>query len=371
MDFSLNDDQESVRELSAAIISRGTSVDRLKEIEDGKIGWDRQLWGRLADAGLLGLALPSEFGGSGLGLIEVCVLLEEQGRRVSPMPLFATLILGAMPIARFGSEELRERWLPGVVSGTTILTGALVEPGGLDERHPHISARREGKAWRLSGHKLNVPYLEFADGVVVPAQVPGGVCLFVVDPHGADVRMQPVMTTDRQPSAHLHLDDTLVLESDIVGSSEGDGGEIGWLVDRAVVGHCAVQVGVAEEALRMTAEYTSQREQFGKRISTFQGVAIRAANCYVDVEVMRATMWQAAWRLATGRDASVEVEVAKWWSAEAGQRVVHECQHLHGGIGADVDYPLHRYFLWGKHAEMTYGAGARHAYQIGQLLAGS
>jgi 3-oxocholest-4-en-26-oyl-CoA dehydrogenase beta subunit len=142
-----------------------------------------------------------------------------------------------------------------------------------------------------------------------------------------------------------------------------------WMLDRALVGLCATQVGVAEGALRMAADYTSERQQFGRPLSTFQGVALKAADAYVDTEAMRVTLWQAAWRLTAGLDAAKEVLVAKWWAAEGGQRVVHITQHLHGGMGADVDYPVHRYFLWGKQIEDTLGGASAQLARLGQALA--
>jgi alkylation response protein AidB-like acyl-CoA dehydrogenase len=141
-----------------------------------------------------------------------------------------------------------------------------------------------------------------------------------------------------------------------------------WIRDRALVILCATQVGVVEEALRSTAEYTSGRKQFGKPIATFQGVALRAADAYIDVEAMRATAVQAAWRLARGLPASKEVVAAKWWASRGGHRVVHTAQHLHGGMGADVDYPIHRYFLWWKQLDLTLGSSGRHMARLGEEL---
>ena len=123
----------------------------------------------------------------------------------------------------------------------------------------------------------------------------------------------------------------------------------------------------------MVAAYTSQREQFGRPLSTNQGVAMRAADCYIDTDCMRVTLLQAAWLIDEGRSVAEIADaaaVAKWWSADAGQRVVHATQHLHGGMGADVDYPVHRYFLWVKQLENTFGGGSRQLAAIGRALAG-
>jgi acyl-CoA dehydrogenase len=288
---------------------------------------DRALWAELANANLLGVCLPEEHGGSGLGLIELCLFLEQQGRRVAPVPLLWTLV-SAMAIAEFGTPEQQAALLPGVIAGDVVLTAAL--------NHGLVS----------------VPAAPFADAVLVP--VDGRLQL-------ARPQSERAITTDRSVVGHLD-------PNTIDGEPLGDERAVRWLTERAMVGLCALQVGVAEEALAQAAAYTSGRHQFGKPLSTFQGVAHKAADAYIDIEAMRVTLWQAAWRLAEGRDATKEVLVAKWWAAEGGQHVVHIVQHLHGGIGADVEYPVHRYFLWGKPLEVTLGGASQTLARLGHVL---
>ena len=142
-----------------------------------------------------------------------------------------------------------------------------------------------------------------------------------------------------------------------------------WIVQRGTAGLCALAVGICEEALRMTAEYTKTREQFDRPIATFQAVGQRAADAYIDTEAVRLTAWQAIWRLSEELPAAAEVAVAKFWTAEGGQRVVHAAQHLHGGMGVDRDYPLHRYFLWAKVIELTLGGTTSQLLKLGKILA--
>jgi alkylation response protein AidB-like acyl-CoA dehydrogenase len=142
----------------------------------------------------------------------------------------------------------------------------------------------------------------------------------------------------------------------------------GWLVDRATVGLCALQLGVVERALEMTAEYARTRVQFGRPIGEFQAVAQRLADAYIDVEGIRLTMWQAAWRLAAGLPCEAELGAAKFWAADGGHRVAHTAVHVHGGVGIDVDYPLHRYFVAAKHCEFALGAATVHLRRIGAAL---
>ena len=352
MDFSLNEEQQAVRDLAAQIFQGHAGVDRVKEVEGSAERVDRALWSELAKANLLGIGLPDDVGGSGLGFLELCLLLEQQGRKVAPVPLWATVVLGALPIARFGTVTQRERWLPGVVGGEVFLTAALEDASA-------VVADHDGRGWRLTGTKLSVPAGHVASRVLVPA----GDRVFLVDPNGPGVECQRAEATDRQLLSHLHLHGAQ-------GEALGSAGEVlPWLMPRALVGLCAIQVGVAEEAVALAASYSSTRIQFGRPLSTFQGAALKAADAYIDTEAMRVTMWQAAWRLAEGHPADREVEVAKWWASEAGHRVVHITQHLHGGMGADIEYPVHRYFLWGKQIELTLGGATRHLADLGALLA--
>ena len=346
MNFSLTEEQQAVRDLAAQIFEGLAKVERIKAVEASDDRVDRDLWAELARANLLGIALPEEFGGSGLGLIELCVLLEEQGRRVAPVPLLPTLVMSAHPIAEFGTPAQRAALLPGVAAGDIILTAAL-EGAGVEAVHD-----------RLNGRLFSVPVAHVATRVLVPA----GGQLFLVDPGGPGVTMERAETTDRGIVCHLTLDGA---------PGEPLAAPLDWVRQRALVGVAALQVGVAEEAVRQAAAYTSNRFQFGRPLSTFQGVAIKAADAYIDTEAMRVTMWQAAWRLSEGHDAVAEVEVAKWWAAEGGQRVVHATQHLHGGLGADIEYPIHRYFLWGKQLEDTLGGATSHLAVLGDHLAGT
>ncbi|HSS12094.1 MAG TPA: acyl-CoA dehydrogenase family protein, partial [Acidimicrobiales bacterium] len=285
MDFSLTEQQQAVRDLSAQIFEGHATLDRIKAVEASADRVDRDLWAELARANLLGIALPEDVGGSGLGVIELCVLLEQQGRRVAPVPLLPTLVMGALPIAEFGTPVQRSTWLPGVASGDVILTAALAEPGDGSPLRPSTSAAAvpgNDGGWRLSGTRLSVPAAHVASRVVVPARIGGAdVGLFLVDPAGAGVLLTRAETTNREIVAHLTLDDA-------PGEPLGDvarGGEITeWLLQRVLVGIAALQVGVAEEAVRQTATYTSGRIQFGKPLSAFQGVALRAADAYIDTE---------------------------------------------------------------------------------------
>ncbi|HEY3701692.1 MAG TPA: acyl-CoA dehydrogenase family protein [Acidimicrobiales bacterium] len=369
MDFALNDEQEAVRDLAKQILEGHLSQERLKEVEAGAQRIDRRLWAELARANLLGIGLPEDAGGSGLGFVELFLLLEQVGRTVAPVPVLPTLVLGALPIAEHGTPEQRRRYLHPVVAGDLVLTAALVEVG-TEPTRPVTTARRDGAVWRLDGVKVCVPAAHVAGRVLVPAATgEDSVGLFLVDPTGDGVQADDQQTTSGQPEQRLELAGAQVPAEDVLGDPDGGGPVLDWLLERATVAYCAVVVGVCEEALRLTAEYTRTREQFGRPIASFQAVGQRAADAYIDTEAVRLTAVHAAWRLSSGLPAAEEVAVAKFWAADAGQRVVHAAQHLHGGLGVDRDYPLHRYFLWAKQLELTLGGATAQLRHLGSLLA--
>jgi alkylation response protein AidB-like acyl-CoA dehydrogenase len=367
MDFSYGEEQQAVRDLARRILADGTGHDRAKALEASGEWFDDALWAELGRAQIPGLALPEAFGGGGLGILEICLVLVEAGRHLAPVPLLPTLVLGGLPIAEFGSTEQRARWLPEASSGEAVLTAALHETGSADPTRPRTRARREGDGWRLDGVKECVPAAHRAACILVPARTDEGVGVFLLDPRAAGVKLERQETTNREPQGRLLLSDAVA--DGLIGDVARGGAILEWIVERAQVALAALQLGVAEEALRRTAEYVSNRKQFGRPIATFQGVALRAADGWIDLEAMRATLTQAAWRLSQGLPAAREVATARWWACRGGQRIANTAQHLHGGIGADVDYPIHRYFLWAKQIEMTLGGSSEQLARLGSLIA--
>ncbi len=377
MEFTFSEEQQAVRQAAEGVFAGLVTPDRVREVEDTEERFDRQLWAGLAKADLLGIGLPEADGGGGYGLVELCIVLEAQGRAVAPVPLWSTLVLGALPLAEFGGDALRAGLLPGVAAGDVVLTAALadvandVATGG--PGRPTVTAvpGPEPGSLVLTGTAMAVPHAHVADRVLVPAGTPdGGVVVAVVDPAAPGARLERATTTNREVHPHLHLDGVAVAAGDLLADGDTWRGAdvVAWMLNRAWTGLCALQVGVAEAAVAQTAEYLNTREQFGKPLSTFQGTMLRAADAAIDTEAMRVTLWQAAWRLDHGLDADRAVTVASWFAKDAGQRVVHATQHLHGGMGADVDYPIHRYFLWGKQLELVLGAPGAQLSRLGRQV---
>lgn len=364
MDFSLSDDQQAIADLARKILDDLASNERMRALErQGGLRFDRELWKALAEAGLLATAVPEAQGGAGLGFLELAAILEQVGRHAAPAPVYETLVLGALPLAQFGSAAQQAAWLPRVARGEAVLSAALAGDAP-------VRAASEREGWRLSGTRLCVPAAEIADAILVPAETGAGASsVFLVEARAEGLARTPLATTSGQPESLVLLADVRVPASALLGR-EGDGERIvEWLTLRATSALCMLTLGACEAALELTKEYAKTRKQFDQPIAMFQAVGHRAADAYIDTEAIRLTAWQAAWRIAQGVDASVQVAVAKFWSADAGKRVVHAAQHLHGGVGVDREYPLHRYFLLARQLELTLGSGTPQLVRLGEMLA--
>lgn len=370
MDFALTDEQQAFADLAAQILGDGAAPDRLREIEQaGGPRHDEKLWGELARSGLLGIAVPETYGGAEQSFFDLAGVIEQLGRHTAPVPLIETLVLGALPVAHFGSDSQKQALLPAVVEGSVILTAALVEDA-VDPLLPATRAEESGDGFVLRGTKLCVPWAQLAHRILVPATTEEGrVGVFLVDPTREGVGVHPVDTTSGQPEARVELDGVSVSADDLLGDLARGGEILLSLREHATAALCSLALGVCEEALRLTAEYTKSRKQFGAAIATFQAVGQRQADAYIDTEAIRLSSWQAAWRLSEGLPAADAVAVAKYWASLAGQRVLHTAVHQHGGMGVDRDYPLHRYFLYAKQLELTLGGTSFQLRSIGRLLA--
>jgi len=369
MDFSFSEEQTELAGLARRILGDKVTPELLARTEGDTDRFDASTWKALATANLLGISLPPAYDGGGYGLVEQCLVLQEVGRRLAPVPVWASIVMGASPIGEFGSSAQCEAWVRPAVAGTKILTAALAEPLNSDPISPVTTALRDGDGWRLHGVKTAVPAGPLADLIIVPATVGDEVGVFLVEPSAEGAQLARQRTTNRETAGYLELDGCRVGEDAVLGSLAGGRRILEWMVERSTVGLCALQLGVLEEALSETAEYTKVRHQFGRPIATFQAVGHRCADSYIDVEGARLTLWQAVWRLAAGLPASTEVEVAKYWAAEAGHRVAHAAVHLHGGMGVATEHTTHRYFLWAKQIELMLGGATEQLLRVGAALA--
>ncbi|MEV0121665.1 acyl-CoA dehydrogenase family protein [Streptomyces sp. NPDC050703] len=372
MDFTFTEEQQAVVEAAKAIFADVTP-DGVPSpaLTPGAIAedFDRALWSTLADADLLGLLIGPEHGGAGLDAIALCLLLRESAKVLARLPLLESSAAAAT-VQTHGGTELRQRILPGAARGEVVLTVAANGRTGHDPAELAVTAHRDGATWTLDGVQTGVPWAHNADLVLVPAHTPDGhtvIALVPRDSGGLTLGEQFSTSGERLAELRLeavHLDPSHVIEAE---------GAWDRLRELLATGTCALALGLAEGVLGMTSAYTSKREQFGHPIATFQAVAVQAADRYIDLRAMEATLWQAAWRISTAADGALptagDVAVAKIWASEGVRRVVQTAQHLHGGFGADTDYPLHRYHARAKQLELSLGPAAAHEEALGDLLA--
>lgn len=370
MDFALTEDQKSLKDLAALILSENCTDESLRLFSRTGASHDEALWQILADAGLLGLGIAEEDGGTGFGMTEIGLVLEEQGRTLAPVPLYATLVLGARSIVLGGSSEQKRRWLPEIAAGRVVATAALEEPHNLDPALPSLRAVPSDGGWIVSGAKTAVPYGAQAKVAVVSARTDEhGAIAFLIETGREGLSITDQLTTGGEPHARFDFAEVRITAADLLGAPAEGTTLVDSIVKQARIGLVAMQLGVAESALRRTAEYTSSRIQFGRPIGSMQAAQQRAADGFIDLEAMRSSYLRAVWALDEGIATNAEIAAAKYWAAIGGHRITHSAQHMHGGIGADIDYPVHRYFLRARQIETALGGATPMAAAIGKAIA--
>ncbi|GAA1505700.1 acyl-CoA dehydrogenase family protein [Streptomyces albidochromogenes] len=383
VDFTFTEEQQAAVEAAKAVFS-GVAPDRVPSpaLSPGAVAddFDRPLWAGLAGSDLLSLVLAAEHGGAGLDPIALCLVLRESAKVLARVPLLENSAV-AMTVQAYGSRELAAQILPRAGRGELVLTAAANGRTGHDPAELAVTARRQDGSWLLHGVQTGVPWAQSADRIAVPAHTEphadhadayGGTARAVVALVPRDhpgVTLADQVSTNGERFAEVRLDAARVGDHEVIDAE----GAWEWLRDLLTTGTCALALGLGERVLAMTSEYTGKREQFGFPVATFQAVAVQAADRYIDLRAMEVTLWQAAWRLATRSSGALpvsgDVAVAKIWASDGVRRVVQTAQHLHGGFGADTDYPLHRYHAWAKQIELSLGPAAAHEEALGDLLA--
>lgn len=351
MDFTLDEDLQAVCDLAREVFARRATTDRVRDVEGTATRVDDRLWADLATTGLLGIALPEDAGGAGLGLPGLAVVLEEQGRTVAPVPLWSAAV-AALAVAEHGTPEQR------AAEGRLAL--ALEEYA--DPVSPGCRAVPDGAGWRLSGTKALVPSPQGADRVLVSATGPDGPGLYLLDADAPGVSWSLSAVTTHDLAGDLTL----------VGASAervGGSGALAPVLRHATLAVAALQLGVASGALDLAASYVSGRVQFGRPLGSFQAVQHQLADCWIDLDAMRVTLWRGLADVDDPVAGPRSALVAKWWCDRAGLDVVHRVQHVHGGMGVDTDYPVHRHFLWGKQLSSTLGGASAALADLGDVLA--
>ncbi len=368
MDFSFSEDQHSLIDLCRKLFGELCTADSITHLEresaaggeDGPPVFHTALWKQLAHSELLGLSLSQPAGGAGLGVVESCLLLEQAGWVAAPLPLIATVCMAGAAIDQFGSAAQRQALLSGVIAGTRVLCAAT----------EHVAAERGGSGYSLSGVADCVAWAPSASHAVVTARDSMGEhSALIVDLSQPGVRIERQTASNGESLGRVCFEGCSLPESALLGAAGGGAQILSFLRERGRLAQCAYTLGMCARALRLTAEYSVERKQFGRSIGSFQAVGQRAADAFIDVETIRVALWRAAWLIDDGQPAADEVLVASYWAKEAGHRVVNAAQHIHAGIGFDRDYPLFRYFLGVKTLEQRLGSATSCLSELGGHIA--
>lgn len=357
MDFTFSPEADDAAALAATILKDHTTTARLVEVEAAGNRFDPVLWRALGDAGLRSLTTPESYDGAGLGVVEMCRVLVEVGRTVAPVPL-ATDAVARLFVGENGTDPIQ-----ALAFAADVLSCAVTEEHEHAPVVPTTTAARDGDEFVLTGAKYLVPAASSATAFLVTATTPDGTGVFLVDAGSAGLQIREQHVSDGDAPGLLEFGGVRV------GADRLIGGDAQRLVDLLTVAACAIQLGVTEGAITLTAAYAKTREQFDRPIATFQAVSQRLADGYIDTRFLALTVWQAAWRLAEGLPATEAVATAKLWASDAGHHIAHTAVHIHGGVGVDLDGEAHRYFTAATGYDFQYGGATEQALRLGRLLA--
>jgi alkylation response protein AidB-like acyl-CoA dehydrogenase len=374
MDLGLSETQEMLRNFARDFLEKECPEQHVREMEDDEKGYSPELWRKMADQGWQGLVVPEQYGGAGMGFMDLIILIEEFGRALLPGPFIPNAI-ATLAILEAGSEEQKQEYLPRIATGEQIWTLAFTEPSArFDAEGVELTAKQDGDAYVLNGTKLFVRDSHVADMMVVVARTEGskgedGITLLAVDAKAAGVTHTPLRTIASDKQTEIKFENVRVPAANVLGEPGKAWATFKRIMNKATVIECAYLVGLAQMDFDISVNYAKERVQFGRPIGSFQAIQHKAADMVTDVDGSRFIMYKAAWAVAEDEpDADEQVHMAKAWTSEATRRVVAHGQQIHGGIGFTKDYKIQLYFRRQKAAELAWGDSDHHRELVAQSM---
>ena len=373
LDPRLSEEEEMLRKSALDFLTEKCPKSLVREMEVDEKGYPPELWKEVADLGWLGLIFPEEYGGGGMDFLSLAVLLEELGRACFPGPFFSSVVLGGMTILDMGTDEQKQKYLPGIISGETIFTMALTEPvGGLTAASIKVKATADNDGYVINGTKLFVPDAPNADYMLCVARTDDksedGITVFIVDAKSPGVSITVLKTIARDKQSEVIFDNVKVPKENILGTVNQGWSQIQTIIERSAIAKCCEMVGGMQAVLDMTIPYVKERVQFDVPVGVFQAIQHHCVYMLQEVEGSRSTTYEAAWRVNTGRPYSLEAAITKAWVSEAYQRVVALGTQAHGGVSIMEDHDLPRYFRRAKAAEIMLGDAKFHRKTVAREL---
>jgi alkylation response protein AidB-like acyl-CoA dehydrogenase len=360
MDFSLTDDQRAFAESAQTLFADYCNDDQLRAHDASGQPFMRGLWQQCAETGLLGMTVPEEAGGLSLGMTELMAVLEQQGRALALVPLWEQQ-LALATLARFGDSSAHQDIIAAALRGERLVTLSLA---GLVASQARLQVTQDGAALRLDGCVPAVPLGAEADYALLAAERDGTPCVVLVDLSNAEIMRTAGVSQHHQSIADLNFERVRVDASACFASDA-----LRWLEPRAIACLAALQVGVSARQLERTVEYISERRQFERVIGSFQLVAGQMADGYIAVQALRSSLCQLVYRLDAGQGALPQGWATRFLACETGHRVGHMAQHVHGGIGVDVTFPIHRFLYWSRVLGLALGGAEHNLAKLGDWLA--
>ncbi|MFC1920853.1 acyl-CoA dehydrogenase family protein [Chloroflexota bacterium] len=362
MNLDFSEEQIMLRSMARDFLADKFPKKLVKELEDSEAGYSQDIWKEMVGLGWMGLALPEKYGGEGMTYLDLTVLLEEMGRACIPGPYFSTVVLGALPILNLGNEEQKQKYLPEIATGRSIITLALYEENGrYDAAGITVKAVKDGNGYAISGTKLFVPDAHIADYLICVARTGDGanpeegITIFITDAKAQGVKITPLKTISKEKLCEVSFNNVKVSGDDVL--SEPDKGWIGVekIVQAAATAKTCDMVGSFHQVFEMTLQYAKDRVAFGQPIGSFQAIQHHCANMAMDVNGAMLAAMQAAWKVDEGLPCAWEVAVAKAWASQVAPRVIALAHQIHGAIGTTMDHDLHYYTRRCKAAEAAFG----------------
>ena len=361
MDFSEQSHQAEIRNSLDKILSEHCSQEYLKEY-DSNFKHDKNLLSLLSRNGYLGIGLNEKYGGSGEDLYDLGILFEQLGYHAAPLSLSGCLVDVAQTMQKFSNERSCKEILSSIIAGE-IYTSAILEPSNQDPENPMTTATIENDQLIISGTKYLSEISSMAKSILISVNSSEGILLVLVE--SDKVKLTELSSTANSPLFKVELDSVRISRESII-HEQGRGLEaLRYLIQINMVMRSYIALGVTEKMTSLVAGYTSEREQFGRVIGTFQAVSHRAADCFIELECLRLVNQQASINLNTSLDCENDALVSKIWAGNACHKISYSAQHLHGGIGVDKDYVLWRYCLLAKECELINGSASQNTDRLG------
>jgi 3-oxocholest-4-en-26-oyl-CoA dehydrogenase beta subunit len=359
MDFELSEDQRAIAQMADGLFVDHCHDDYMRQWDCSGEPMMTPLWKLCIDTGLQALAIPEAHGGSGLGMTELMLVLQAQGKALAQVPLWRHQ-LAAATLAHFAADDSAQ-WIAKAASGEALLT---LSVDGLNSALGiELQALATDGGWSISGRVAALSLGDQAQAAVVLVQVEGQSRLLLLDLAAPEIQRISAVLTHGEAVADLHIQGLSVHAGALLPVEAVD-----WLELRSVAALAALQLGVSEEQIRRTVAYVSERQQFERTIGSFQAVQMSMADTHIAVEALRTALWQLAYRIDAGLPAPSEALATAWLACEAGHRIGHVAQHVHGGIGVDLTYPIHRFLYWSRGVCLALGGSAANLERLGDWL---